>query len=427
LATDLLDLSHRILHGDGGLTKRHPMSASNELVEVAPGTAMVESFANVAAFATGDGLCLIDTGSALTAPAIHTAVRAWTDERFDAAVYTHGHVDHVFGTEVFDAENERDGRPRARVVAQEAVNPRFDRYVETAGYNSVINQRQFQLPDFRWPTTYRRPDVTYRDRHDLTVGDLSFELHHARGETDDATWVWVPERKVLCPGDLIIWCAPNAGNPQKVQRFAKDWAEALRAMAALGAEVLLPGHGLPIAGADDVAMVLDDTAAYLESLHDQTVALMNDGARLDDILHAVRPPADLVDKPYLQPVYDEPEFIVRNVWRLYGGWYDGNPAHLKPAPDVALATEVAALAGGADALADRAAALAETGVEGDLRLAGHLAEMAAQAAPDSIAVHRVRADVNERRAKAERSTMAKGVYRWAAAESRTKEGRPPDR
>ena len=28
--------------------------------------------------------------------------------------------------------------------------------------------------------------------------------------------------------------------------------------------------------------------------------------------------------------------IVRNIWRLYGGWYDGNPARLKPAPDEAL-------------------------------------------------------------------------------------------
>ena len=74
---------------------------------------------------------------------------------------------------------------------------------------------------------------------------------------------------------------------------------------------------------------------------------MNAGARLDEIIHTVRPPADLAAKPYLQPVYDEPEFIVRNVWRLYGG----NPAHLKPAPDAVLATALAELAGGAGAAA----------------------------------------------------------------------------
>ena len=56
-------------------------------------------------------------------------------------------------------------------------------------------------------------------RADVHQGDLTFELHHARGETEDATWTWVPERKLLAPGDLFIWRVPNAGNPQKVQRY----------------------------------------------------------------------------------------------------------------------------------------------------------------------------------------------------------------
>ena len=417
MSEDLLDLSARLLRGEQPEQRRHPFTGSHQLVEVGDGTAWIESFANVAAFGTGEGLCLVDTGGAFVAPAVHDVVRGWTSERFDTAVYTHGHIDHVSGTGLFDEENESAGRPRARVVAHEDINPRFDRYAETAGYNAVINQRQFRAPEFRWPTEFRRPDVTYRDALTVTVGDTAFELHHARGETDDATWIWVPDRRVLCAGDLIIWCAPNAGNPQKVQRYAKDWAVALREMAALGAEVLLPGHGLPVVGTAEVGMVLTDTAEYLESLHDQTLALMNEGARLDDIVHTAAPPAHLVDKPYLQPVYDEPEFIVRNIWRLYGGWYDGNPANLKPAPDRVVAAEVAALAGGADVLARRALEIADAG---DLRLAAHLAEMAAQAAPDDPGVHEARAEVFDRRTKAERSTMAKGVFAWAADESRRK-------
>ena len=47
----------------------------------------------------------------------------------------------------------------------------------------------------------------------------------------------------------------------------------------------------------------------------------------------MKPPAHLLERPYLRPVYDEPEFVVRNVYRLYGGWWDGNPANLKPARD----------------------------------------------------------------------------------------------
>ncbi len=410
----LLGLSERILRGEAAIEDHHPFAPSNEIEEVAAGTAFVLSFANVSVFATGAGLCLVDTGSAFAAGPIHDAVRTWSPAPVDTAVYTHGHIDHVFGTAAF----EEEGHPM-RVVAHEAVNPRFDRYVRTAGYNRVINQRQFGAKGLQWPVEYRHPDVTYTDRLDLDVGGLAIELHHARGETDDHTWVWVPDGKVLCTGDLIIWCTPNAGNPQKVQRYAAEWAVALRTMADLGAEVLLPGHGLPIAGADTVRAVLTDTAELLESLETQTLALMNDGARLDDVLHTVEAPAQLLDKPYLRPIYDDPEFVVRNIWRLYGGWYDGNPASLKPAPDAALAAELAALAGGPARLAGRAVELADAG---DLRLAGHLAEMAALAAPEDRDVHAARADVYERRAQAEPSLMAKGVFRWAAAESKARSG-----
>ena len=78
---------------------------------------------------------------------------------------------------------------------------------------------------------------------------------------------------------------------------------------------------------------------------------------------------------------------------------------------------MAALAGGAGALAERALEVADGG---DLRLAGHLAEMAAQAAPDDPAVHDARAEVFRRRVAAEPSLMAKGVFPWAVAESEQK-------
>ena len=152
---------------------------------------------------------------------------------------------------------------------------------------------------------------------------------------------------------------------------------------------------------------------------------MNAGARLDEAIHTVTPPAHLMARPYLQPVYDEPEFVVRSVWRLYGGWWDGNPATLKPAAERAVARELADLAGGAGILADRALALAggrrDSGdgddAEAALRLAGHLAELAWLAAPDDPAVAEVRRTVFTRRAGAATSTMARGVFSWAARES----------
>ena len=121
------------------------------------------------------------------------------------------------------------------MIAHEAIAARFDRYQLTAGYNGVINQRQFRLPNLAWPKQYRYPDETYTDRMELAVGGEVFELYHDRGETDDATWVWSPARRILFAGDMFIWASPNCGNPQKVQRYARDWAAAFRKMDALEA------------------------------------------------------------------------------------------------------------------------------------------------------------------------------------------------
>jgi glyoxylase-like metal-dependent hydrolase (beta-lactamase superfamily II) len=409
-----LELSDRLWRGDVAPGEVHPVVTNSELDEVGPGIAFIPAFGSVCVFDLGDELLMVDTGNRFLAGRNHRRVRDWRSARLGTAVYTHGHIDHVFGLAPYEEEAAERNWPAPHVVAHRDVPKRFDRYRLTAGYNGVINARQFTMGSFDWPVDYRYPDETYDDRLDLQVGDERFELHHAMGETDDHTWTWAPARKVLCTGDMFIWASPNCGNPQKVQRYPREWALALREMAALGAELLLPGHGWPIAGADRVHQALTETAELLESLVTQTLELMNQGARLDHILRAVVPPAHLLERPYLRPIYDEPEFVVRNLWRLYGGWYDGNPAHLKPAGEAELASEVAALAGGAATLADRALQLADAG---DLRLAGHLAEMAALAAPDDPGVHRARADVFGRRAAEELSTMSKGIFSWAADES----------
>lgn len=383
------------------------VGADSVVAEVAPGIGVLASFCNVMPIRAGDFLVLVDTSSPFTAAANFDRIRDWTDLPLHTAVFTHGHVDHVCGMAPFDEEARAAGRPRPRVVAHEAVLARFRRYARTAGYNGVVNRRQFGFARLDWPTEYREPDITHRDGIDMTVGDRVLQLRHARGETDDHTWVFLPEERVLYPGDLVIWCVPNAGNPQKVQRYAGEWAGALREMQACNPEIMLPSHGLPVVGADRVRMVLGDTAELLESLEAQTVELMNAGASLDAVIHSVEPPGHLLERPWLQPIYDEPEFIVRNVWRLYGGWYDQNPAHLHPAPDAALARELASLAGGAGVLARRARDVADGG---DLRLAGHLVRFAQDADSGDPEVGAAAREVWARLSESSTSLMAKGIY-----------------
>ncbi|MGA2408999.1 MAG: alkyl sulfatase dimerization domain-containing protein [Candidatus Binataceae bacterium] len=412
------DQAEQFWNGEISVVQQHPLIATGESEEVAAGVMYFRWFANVTAIKTDEGLVLIDTGSFFNQAETVKLVRRFAPDRINSAIYTHGHVDHASGMAAFAAEAQQNKVARPRVVGHRATAARFDRYKRTAGYNGIINSRQFGVPA-AWPTEYVYPDTYFDDRVTIAAGGMKFECHHARGETDDHCWVYIPQRKVLCTGDFIIWAAPNAGNPQKAQRYAREWSEALRAMAKTGAETLIPGHGVPVFGSMRVRQVLLDTAEYLRSLYEQTIALMNDGATLDQILSQAEPPPALAEKPYLQAVYDEPQFIVRNIWRLEGGWYDGTPSHLKPAPEADQAKEIAALAGGAERIVARALERLDAG---ELALASHLIDWATAAAPENKEACAARGKIYAARAADANSTMSRGIFRAASEESSKKSG-----
>ena len=393
-------------------------------VEVAPLTWFQSLFSGCTAFDTDEGIVLVDTGQARLAPHLAELARRKSGKPVHTAIYTHGHLDHAYGLPAFLL----DGQQRPRVIAHRATLARFSRYERTPRHNEAINARQFGgSPDpasigaggtlARAPGML--PDTVYDDVMRLEVGGLTFELRHCRGETDDHTWVWCPERGVLCSGDLFIWAVPNAGNPQKVQRYPEDWARGLREMAALGARSLCPGHGGPVVNdPGSIRRMLIETADYLDTIVARTLAALEDGSPPHvDILRRVEIPRS--DSPWLQPVYDEGEFIVRNVIRDYGGWWSGRPGDLKPAPRDAVAREMARLAGGAPALAARAGELAG---KGEPALACHLADYALEADPGNAEVQAAVADIYERRAAAETSLMATNLFHAAAEYARR--GRP---
>ncbi|MEY2401342.1 MAG: hypothetical protein QOJ08_1453 [Ilumatobacteraceae bacterium] len=426
---DLLDISSRII--DSGVVDQPVNRVTNELSELADGLAIVESFSHCVALATGDGLVCFDSSGVHTGQAVVAALKGWRTDRISHLVYTHGHADHVGGSTFFAAD-------QPHVVGHQNVPVRLDRYEFTNNWNLIINSRQFGgipgelnlsigeaeggarvgIADARrfLPSTTLRPSETFDVEHTLTVGDTAIELHHARGETDDHLWAWLPDRKWLMAGDFVIWNFPNAGNPQKVQRYPLEWAAALRDMIAAGPDLLVPAHGLPIVGAERIATVLGDIATALEGLVGDVIAMMNQGATLDAIIHTVSVPADTLAKPYLRPLYDEPEFVIRNIWRQFGGWWDGAASRLKPSPDAHVATAIAELCGGPEELMRRAQKAVG---DGDLRLACHLADLAGWAAPDDASVHAGRADVYVERRKAEPSLMSKGIFMAAARESQS--------
>jgi glyoxylase-like metal-dependent hydrolase (beta-lactamase superfamily II) len=392
-------------------------------IEVAERAWFASQFSGSTAFETDEGLVLVDTGTKQFAPALAAMLREKTTAPVHTAIYTHGHIDHAYGLPEFLLP----GQKPPRVIAHAAMPARFARYEATAKHNAALNARQFRgTVEQQSNEAYMAfgqppipPDTLYEDSLRIEVGGVEFDLHHCKGETDDHTWVSCPSRRVVCPGDLFIWAVPNDGNPQKVQRYPWERAKGLRAMAALEPNALCPGHGGPVVGdAKKIVRMLTETADFLEVVVARTLAAMENGSPPHvDIVTGVDLPKS--DSPWLQPVYDDTEFLVRNVIRYYGGWWSGRPSELKPASRAKLAREIASLAGGAEALAERAEKLAASG---DFRLASHLADYALEAAPNDTDVQAKAAAVYDKRAESEQSLMAINIFNSAAAYARA--GKP---
>jgi glyoxylase-like metal-dependent hydrolase (beta-lactamase superfamily II) len=227
--SELLKRTDRLWSGEASTSHPdfHPFGGPRMLEELAPDIAFFKAFVNVTSVRTDDGLVLVDTGSfhPLAHKLSFDAVRGWNAERVHTAVYTHGHVDHAYGLPPFLEEAKQRGWTPPRIVGHVNVLPRMKRYVETAGYNSIINSRQFGVAT-KWPTDYQAPTEVFEQQHAFTVGGTRFELHHAKGETDDHTWVWLPQTKTLCtgagprrtPGTRRKYSATQSSGPRRCGR-----------------------------------------------------------------------------------------------------------------------------------------------------------------------------------------------------------------
>jgi len=382
----------------------------HKVEEVVSKVYCITAFGNVGFILTDEGVVVVDTALRQMGETILKIIREVTDAPIHSVIYTHGHYDHAFGVSALLEDAEQRGYPKPRIIGHENVVRRFRRYQELQSQQELINRIQFGIPAEMSGVLrgYHYPDVTYHNRFTFRLGDVTFELRFGMGETDDATWIWIPERRVVFAGDFVVWSCPNVGNPFKVQRYETEWAEALEQMASLNPDVLVPGHGPPIRG-EEVQQVCLDTARALRHLHEEVVELLNKGAWIEQILEEVRLPEDLAKKPYLAPVYGCPTFIIHGIHRRYAGWYDGNPSHLFPSKTRDIAKEVVTLAGGPGALLKRAKALKEAG---KTQLALHLVDFVLDNPKNAglKEAHVLKADLLQARADEEPSFIARNIF-----------------
>lgn len=334
-------------------------------------------FVNIVVFDTDEGLVLIDSGYAPAGPMLRELLPRLSPRPVHTIVHTHYHADHAWGA--WALMDLGPGGAAPRVVTTAAFLDQMQQDIASHGLVARNNQ-QLSVPT-AWSDVIR-PTLTFHGSTTLTVGGERFVLTHARGETEDQLWAWVPSRRTVVSADYYQGFLPNAGNGKRRQRYVEDWARALREMAALQPATVLPMHGPALTEAADIQDRLNGHAAILDNVAAQVLAGLNAGRRVDQVVEAVTLPPELARRPDAKEDYGTARDIARMVVKQYGGWWDDIPSHWNPAPLAQQAREIAALAGGAPALIARAQALAPDAPA----LAASLADWAWLAAPRDRAV-----------------------------------------
>jgi cyclase len=213
---------------------------------------------------TSDGYVMIDTPQQ---PIDAVRWREMLEEKAPIRhlVNTEPHGDHISGNAYF---------PNVEVIGQVKLQECFERYLAAFGTIDEKRERMMQMdPDSVWLLGHpdyaqgNGPRRTFTDRLDLPVGNHTFQIIHHPGHTAPQTSVYVPEEGVVFTGDNVF---------HKCRSWLQEcdpweWLAALRSIAALDAETIVPGHGEPCTKAylTEQAQIVENWVGFIERVVDR--------------------------------------------------------------------------------------------------------------------------------------------------------------
>ena len=221
---------------------------------------------NLSFIVTTEGVVVINSGdNYLLARALHEAIREVTDQPVKYVIWENGQG-HAAGGSAYWKEQG------AHIIAHE------DAAHEIEVYGERIQERILtRMRDKAMGTRLMMPDETFSDSKVIELGGQRIELlylgpAHSPGDIS----VWLPQQKLVIAGDIAFH---ERMLPVFEHTDTAGWVETWESFAALGAEIVIPGHG----GPTDMQEVTRYTLDYLNDMRTQIGAILEEGGTLADV------------------------------------------------------------------------------------------------------------------------------------------------
>ena len=409
----------------------HTAEFRQEVIKVTDGVYVAIGFglANCILLEGDDGVVIVDAMESVEAAIpVKEAFSKITTKPVKAIIYTHYHADHIMGATVMAGEDHPD------IYSHATTSYYLDRIAtitrETT-YRRAMRQFGTRLPEGGIINAGIGPRLEYdesktlgvlipnktfsEDHFNLEIAGLKLVLFYAPGETPDQIIIWMPEKKVLLPADNYYKSFPNLYAIRgTAYRDVKRWVASLDKMRVLKPEYLVPQHTRPVSGAEEIYQTLTNYRDAIQFVHDQTIRWMNKGLTPLEIVEKVQLPPHLARQPYLHEYYGTVPWSVRAIFDGYLGWFGGNAADLFPLPLKERARRFADLAGGEQALLDRA----RQALEGqDYQWALELSDQLLQLNPESEDVRKLKATALKALGSRQIAATARNYYLTQALET----------